>query len=96
MKNDLHIAAVVDEPQLLENMVAKLVYRKPQSIRIEELVFDNWQAANVSSTETYVSGTVMLDDENAHIALPFITSFLFSCLKNRNGEYGIEWCNSLS
>lgn len=95
MKQSLQIEAVVEQPQLLENMVERLVGNKAP-YDVAELVTEGWKEAPVASAETYVSCTVMLDDENAHIALPFTTSFLFSCIKDEDGRYKIEWACSMS
>lgn len=97
MKQELQIEAVVEQPQLLEAMVAKLVSQKAAPVDTDLLIAPpDWKAAEVASVETYAGGYVTLDDENMHIAMPFITHFFFSCLKDEKGTYKVEWSNSMS
>ena len=97
MNQELQIEAVVEQPQLLEAMVAKLVSQKAARVDTDLLISPpDWKAAEVASAETYASGYVMLDDEHVHIAMPFITHFFFSCLKDENGTYKVAWSNSMS
>lgn len=94
MKQAVQISAVVDQPQLLEQMVTQLVVNKKGAGANDPLPLHLHPFA-VASTETFASGAVMLDDENVHLCIPFITPFLFSCLK-KDGEVRVAWCCSLS
>ena len=96
MKKSLHITTTLDEPKLLENMVEKLAYRHCDLGYNKEKMPDNREALETSSTETYVSGTVALDDSGELVNMPFITSFVFTCLKGRDGLYKLTWSSSLS
>lgn len=97
MKKKLHITTSFDQPELLQNMVEKLAYRKPcQGNGIQKRMGD-WQLVDTSGIEKYVSGTVELCfGKNQKIKMPFITSFLFSCTKEKNNPYRLNWCMSLS
>ena len=96
MDKSLHITTTLDEPKLLENLVEKLAYRHCDLGYAKEKMPDNREALETSSTETYVSGTVALDDSGELVNMPFITSFLFTCLKSKNGLYKLTWSSSLS
>ena len=98
MKTSYHITATVDQPDLLRNLVEKLAYRRydgqKRSIPKERAIFDT------SSTEAYVSGTIGLDFDNPtgqeSLNIPFITCFLFTCIKFPGSPYKLAWSNSLS
>ena len=98
MKTSLHITATVDQPDLLKNLVEKLAYRRQEyefrTPGTRQTILDT------SSTEAYVSGTIGLDfDENSEqesMHIPFITCFLFTCVKLQGSPYELAWSSSLS
>jgi len=102
MKQTLHITAAFDQPEFLQNMVEQLAYRRYETGYGKEKMPKGWKALETSSTETYVSGTVALDftgnNENSeeHINMPFITCFLFTCIKGEKEPYQLIWSTSLS
>ena len=98
MNKLLNIAAVLDQPDLLENLVEKLATRHYDIGFSSQLVPENWCAVETSSTETYVSGTLQLAsaDNDLLINMPFITSMLFTCIKNNKTDYRLLWSSSLS
>ena len=97
MKRHLHISASFDEPEFVQNLVERLAYRR------NELGYGNLpmpkglKGIETSSTETYVSGTLAINTNNGeHINMPFITSFLFTCIKGKSEPYQLIWSSSLS
>ena len=97
MKTSLHITTTVDHPDLLKNLVEKLAYRRQEyefRTGTQQTIFDT------SSTEAYVSGTIGLDfDDNSEqesMNIPFITCFLFTCIKLQGSPYELAWSSSLS
>jgi len=96
MKKQLQITATFDKPDLLEDMVEKLAYRRTESGFSNTPVSKESKAIDTSSTETYVSGTVALEDNKEIINMPFITCFLFTCIKDKEQAYNLEWSFSLS
>ncbi|MBC7947162.1 MAG: hypothetical protein H7Y42_04730 [Chitinophagaceae bacterium] len=96
MKKALHITAILDQPNLLEDMVEKLAYRRYDVGYSDAVVPQTLKAVDTSSTETYVSGTVALKDGKNIINMPFITCFLFTCTKGKDGFYKLGWSSSLS
>ncbi|HEY5969651.1 MAG TPA: hypothetical protein VIU35_16840 [Chitinophagaceae bacterium] len=94
MKKTLRIKATIDEEAFLEDMVEKL------ALRHNYTAIDNKSGVNdtleTSSTETYVSGTMAIETRNTQINMPFITSFLFTCIKESKDTYSLEWGVSLS
>jgi len=93
MKNTLHIKTTIDEEAFLEDMVEKLALRhnyKKQSIPgINDML-------ETSSNETYLSGTVAIETADEQINMPFVTSFLFTCIKVADDTYSLEWGISMS
>jgi hypothetical protein len=97
MNNTLHISASFDQPQLLENMIEKLAYRRYDIGFSKQNVPKGWRANDTSTIETYVSGTIELDQKKSgKIKIPFISSFLFTCTSNKNESYQLKWSLSLS
>jgi hypothetical protein len=99
MNQSLNIVATLDQPDLLENLVEKLASRRYDIGYSNEIVPQDWQAVETSSTETYVSGTLSfsgLMNDDASINIPFITSMLFTCIKGKEDDYRLLWSSSLS
>ncbi len=96
MKKSLNITATLDQPDFLENLVEKLAYRRYDIGYSNSIVPKSWKAIETSSVETYVNGIVALSGKNDQINMPFITRFLFSCIKEKDGLYHLAWSSSLS
>lgn len=96
MKNSLHITANFDQPGFLESLVEKLAYRRYDIGYVNARVPEDHQAIDTSSTETYTSGTVVIDENEELINMPFITRFFFTCTKKENEPYKLAWSVSLS
>lgn len=96
MKKSLHITATIDQPGFLEDLVEKLAYRHYDIGYGKQKMPRNHEALETSSTDTYVSGTMAMDDSGEHINMPFITRFVFTCIKGKDSDYKLEWSSSLS
>ena len=97
MKTTLHISATFDNPDLIESMVERLAYKNTESDYREIKIPGGWTVNDTSSTETYVSGSIEFDDnEEELIKMPFITCFLFTCIREKNEPYILNWSMSLS
>ena len=97
MKKDLHLTASVDEPEVLENIIEQLATRRYDIGYGRAIVPNDWQAIDTSSIETYISGRVEFDyNETQRIRVPYITCFIFSCMKEKNNPYDLKWSFSLS
>ena len=96
MKKPLQITATLDKPTLLEDMVEKLADRRIDFGYCNIAVPDDLKAIDTSTTETYVSGTVGIKYWDEDINMPFITCFLFTCIKGKEKPYKLEWAISLS
>ena len=95
MKKSLHIKAIIDHPGFLEDIVEKLAYRHYENLSNRSATF-NREFLETSSTETYVSGSMAIEDGSEEINMPFITRFLFTCIKVDKDVYSLEWGISLS
>ncbi len=96
MNNSIQITATLDEPSLLEVMVERLAYRRTDIGYGSQKVPKNHEALETASAEIYLSGTVAVADDRKQISMPFITSFLFTCIKGADGIYKLAWSSSLS
>lgn len=96
MNNSIHITAMLDEPELLDFMVERLAYRRTDIGYGNQKVPENTEALETSSATIYLSGTVGVAEEDEKVNMPFITSFLFTCIKGTDGIYKLAWSSSLS
>ena len=96
MKQNLHITASIDQPELMEDMIERLAYRNKDLGYAETSRTGDWQAVDTSSIEKYVSGSLEVDFENEKMHIPFISSFIFSCTKEEKNPYKLNWSMSLS
>ncbi len=97
MKKDLHLIATIDKPDALENIIEQLATRRYDIGYGNAIVPAPLQAIDTSSVETYLSGKVEFDYNETHrIRIPYITAFLFSCIKEKNDPYDLMWSISLS
>ncbi len=97
MKQNLHISAQFDEPEFIQNLVERLAYRRYDLGFGLEKVPQGYKALETSSTETYVSGTMAIDGmDDERINMPFITCFLFTCIKGKTDPYQLIWSCSMN
>jgi hypothetical protein len=102
MKQNLHISAAFDQPEFVQNLVERLAYRRYDLGFSKQQMPPGFKALETSSTETYVSGTMAIDmtedkyTMEERINMPFITCFLFTCIKGKSDPYQLIWSNSLS
>ena len=96
MKASINIAAKLDQPDLLENLVEKLAYRRNDLGYGSLKVPSDQEALETASSTIYLSGTVGFAEKDEQFNMPFITSFLFTCVKGEDGVYKLAWSTSLS
>lgn len=102
MKQTLHISATFDQPEFVQNLVERLAYRRYEFGFDKQIMPPGFKALETSGTETYVTGTMALDfssdtkTKEERINMPFITSFLFTCIKGKSDPYQLIWSSSLS
>ena len=102
MKQILQISASFDQPEFVQNLVERLAYRRYEFGFGNEKMPKGLKALETSSTETYVSGTLAIDfpggieNNEERINMPFITPFLFTCIKGKGDPYQLIWSSSLS
>jgi len=98
MKKYLHISASFDEPDFVQNLVERLAYRRYELGYSKQQIPRGLKALETSSTEAYVSGTLAIDfaDGQVPINMPFITCFLFTCIKGKTDPYQLIWSCSMN
>lgn len=97
MKKNIHLTATVDKPEVLENIIEELAKRQYTTGNRNIAVPKCLQPIDTSSIESYVSGNVEFDyNETQRIRVPYITGFIFSCIKEKYGIYELKWGLSLS
>jgi hypothetical protein len=90
------VTAALCESVLLKNLVEKLAGRRCDMGFSREKVQAGWQTLETSSIEAHVSGDIRFSDPFAPVNMPFVTSFLFTCIKGNGEEYALTWVSSLS
>ncbi len=70
MNNYIHIAATLDWPDLLENMVEQLAYRHYDLGYGQQRVPLNSEALETSSSIIYLSGAVSFEENGEHLQIP--------------------------
>lgn len=97
MKKHLHISASFDEPAFIQNLVERLAYRRYEHGYGNVKVPGGLKAIETSTTEAYVSGTLVMEITGEEtINMPFITCFLFTCVKGKTEPYQLNWSSSLN
>ncbi|MCY7309731.1 MAG: hypothetical protein LH619_03035 [Chitinophagaceae bacterium] len=102
MKQMLHISAAFDQLEFIQNLVERLAYRRYEFGFGNEKMPPGFKALETSSTETYVSGTMAIDfpagteTDEERINMPFITCFLFTCIKGKTDPYQLIWSSSMN
>lgn len=98
MKKALHISASFDQPELVQNLVERLAYRRYEQGYSLEKMPAGLKAIETSSTEAYVTGTMNIGSPDGleEYNMPFITSFLFTCIKGKQEPYQLIWSSSLN
>ncbi|HEY4147651.1 MAG TPA: hypothetical protein VGM41_01915 [Chitinophagaceae bacterium] len=99
MNHPLIIAASLEEPGLLTEIVEKLAACKRNSDINRIALPDDWAVIDTSSTEAFVSGTMAIaEEENQEppVNMPFYSSFFFTCIREKKARFELEWALSLS
>ena len=96
MKNSLQITAIIDQPGLLEDKIEQLAYRHHDTGYGIQNIPANGIALGTSSIETHVTGNVVMNNRDQQISMPFLTCFVFTCIKGKGSPYMLEWSSSLS
>ncbi len=99
MNHPLVIAASLEEPGLLTEIVEKLAACKRNSDFSRVILPGDWTVIDTSSTEAYVSGTMAIaeeENEESPVNMPFYSSFFFTCIREKKARFELEWVLSLS
>ncbi len=98
MKQTLHISAEFDQPKFLQNLIEQLAYRRYDLGYGSQIMPAGQSALETSSTEAYVSGEFSIESrkKNEHFHIPFITSFIFTCIKSLKDPYQLTWSSSMN
>src|SRR5258705_2511512 len=90
------ITATLEEPNLLQILVEKLAECNVDMGYSLKQVQPGWKAIETSSIEVLASGGVRFFHKKDPIKTPFVTCFLFTCVKTFEGKYDLTWSRSLS
>lgn len=96
MKPLLTITTRLDQPEFICKLVERLAYTHPDMGYGSYKRTGHWQPVETSTNDIYAGGTVEMIMHKEQINIPYITNFLFTCLKGKDGVYRLEWGSSLS
>jgi hypothetical protein len=96
MKHFLTIITKLDQPEFISNLVERLAYTHTDMGYGSGKQTGDWQPVETSTNDIYAGGTVEMIMNQEQLNIPYITNFLFTCLKGKDGVYKLEWGSSLS
>jgi hypothetical protein len=79
----------LEEPDLLQILVEKLAECNVDMGYSLRQVQQGWKAIETSSIEVLASGGIDFSDKNDSTRTPFVTSFLFTCIKPTKGNIAL-------
>lgn len=95
-KSTIAITATLLEADFLESLIEELASRRYDIGYASEKAQPGYKAIETSSVEAFVSGEAHIYHNDELINMPFTSSFLFTCIKPKNGEYRLALSQSLS
>ena len=100
MNQVMSITANLDEPVMLKTVVENLASRHVDMGYSKAAVPQQWSAIDSSCIQADVSGNFDLQIKTSHakeqVNIPFTGCFLFTCIKQNDGLFNLEWSSSLS
>lgn len=92
----INITATLVDASLVKNLVEELAARRYALGYSLDNVQAGWESFETSSIGAYVSGDVNFSDKTDALDIPFVTCFLFTCVKGKGRKYNLAWASSLS
>lgn len=92
----LAVTACIDELMFLEELVKHLADARSTKPRKNLQLEPGWETIESSSLEVYVTGNTIVSDIDDSSRIPYSTSFLFTCIKERSRGYVLSGCFSMS
>jgi hypothetical protein len=96
MKTLLTIITKLDQPEFIYNLAERLAYTHADIGYGSFKRTGDWQPIETSTNDIYAGGTVQMIMNDEQLNIPYITNFLFTCFKGKDGVYKLEWGSSLS
>ena len=100
MNQVMTVTANLDEPAILKTIVENLASRHVDKGYSKAIVPHQWSAIDSSCILADVSGTfdlhIKTTSAKEQVNIPFTGCFLFTCVKENNRLFNLEWSSSLS
>jgi hypothetical protein len=100
MKQKISITANLNDLANLKDLVENLASCHTDRGYCKVPVPEKWKALEMSSTQVYVLGSLDVhtktNESVKKVNMPFTSSFLFTCIKEKCGLFNLEWSVSLS
>ena len=96
----MSVSVRIETPALLKNMLEALAAQYVDLGYSRAIIPNQCKAIETSSTEVYILGCFDLlfrgSELDKQAIIPFTTSFIFTCNKEKHGSFSLEWICSLS
>jgi hypothetical protein len=100
MKQNYRISVNLNDQENLKNLVENLASCYTERGYSKVALPGTWKALEISSTQAFVMGSfkvhTQVENTEMKINMPFLSSFLFTCIKEKCGLFNLEWSVSLS
>ena len=100
MKQNYRISVNLNDQANLKNLVENLASCYTDRGYSKVTLPGTWKAVEISSTQAFVMGSFKVhtkaDNTEMKLNMPFLSSFLFTCIKENSGLFNLEWSVSLS
>lgn len=90
------VSTIHQDISIFTRLVEKVAGQRYNTGFRKERLQSGWQAIETSSLEADVRVDVELSNPNDRITIPFVTSFIFGCIKKEGEKYNLAWGSSLS
>ena len=92
----LAITATILEPYLFQNFVEQLALLHHEIHYNKKHSQEGWQTIDTSSVEAHVKIGIHFSSKVKPAHAAYVTIFLFTCIKEKEGQFKLCWSHSLS
>lgn len=90
------VTTSVNEPVLMKLIVEELAAKRNNMSMAGQKIDHNLVAVDTSSPESFVTGSIDVEYNSLQLSIPYVTGFIFTCLKSKRPFFEMQWAMSLS
>ncbi len=95
-KKTLQVSVSLLEQNMMVNIIERIVDKQYNNNYPFQKIQPNWNTIQTTSIEAYANGDISISSEMESIDMYFVSSFIFTCIKDRDSKNMISWSSSLS